>query len=219
MEKLLKNLHWLIIAYAVFEFYTYYEEANEKFVSTESQIEAQRLTLTKSKKIKREIENYYKNIENEKIKIEKVAKEIEKMQQLLPSEISDIENISLLRNMADDVNIKEISIAPEKDDVRGFYIARRYKLKVRATFLQMLIMFEKIGENKRILNVGEAVFKKTEEPQRGKFQIISGEFILESYRFNPDYKEDRGIDAIENKFKESKEAPPPRKNKASKEEV
>lgn len=218
MEKILKNLHWFIIAYAVFEFYTIYEAKNEQAVNLESQIEVQRTSLTKNKKTVKEINNYYANIKEEKDKIEKVAKEIEKMQQLLPSEISDTENLHLLRTMADDVNIKDISIAPDQDVDRGFFIARRYRIKAKATFLQFLIMFEKIGENKRILNVGEATFKKVDEPQRGKFQIIAGEFVIEAYRYNAQFKEDRGIDQIEKQFQEQQSKPASSK-KEPKEEV
>lgn len=221
MEKLLKNLHWFIIAYAAFELFTLYTDANEKLVEIESQQEVRKAELSKNKKVQREISNYYKNIEEEKVKIERVASEIEKMQQLLPSEISDSDNINLLRKMADDVNIKEISIAPETELDRGFYLARRYRIKAKATFLQFLIMFEKIAENKRILNVGESSFKKSEVPQRSKFQVIDGELIIESYRYNANFKEDRGIDEIEQQFKDGQqqEAKPKKRNKPAKEEV
>lgn len=201
MDKLLKNLHWFIIAYAAFNFYVLYTESEEKYENVVSQEEAQRIQLTRNKKTQREIVNYYKNINEEKLKIERVANEIEKTQQLLPGEISDSENINLLRKMADDVNIKELSIAPEQDFDRGFFIARRYRVKARATYLQFLIMFEKIAENKRILNVGESVFRKTPEPQKGKFQVIDGSFSIEAYKYNSNFKEDRGIDEIEKKFK------------------
>ena len=202
MEKLLKNLHWFIIAYAAFNFYVHYTESEEKYVNLVSQEEAQRLQLTRNKKTQREISNYFKNINEEKVKIERVANEIEKTQQLLPGEISDSENINLLRKMADDVNIKELSITPEQDFDRGFFIARRYRVKAKATYLQFLIMFEKIAENKRILNVGESVFRKTAEPQKGKFQVIDGLFTIEAYKYNSNFKEDRGIDEIEKKFKD-----------------
>lgn len=204
MEKLLKNLHWMIIAYACFELYTMYTEANERLLNIESQEEVQKIELIKNKKIQREISNYYKNIEEEKLKIERVASEIEKMQQLLPSEISDSDNINLLRKMGDDINIKEMSIAPEVESDRGFFYARRYRIKAKATYLQFLIMFEKIAENKRILNVGESSFKKSEQPQRSKFQVIEGEMIIEAYRYNANFKEDRGIEKIEQDFKNGK---------------
>ena len=192
----------MIMAFAIFNFYTLYTEVEEKFKSVVSQEDIQRLQLAKNKKTQKEITNYYKNINEEKERIERVAKEIEKTQQLLPGEISDSENINLLRKMADDVNIKELSITPDRDYDRGFFIARKYRIKARATFLQFLIMFEKIAENKRILNVGESIFRKSTEPQKGKFQVIDGNFMIEAYKFNSEFKEDRGIDEIEKKFKD-----------------
>ncbi|MBC7713925.1 MAG: type 4a pilus biogenesis protein PilO [Rhizobacter sp.] len=216
MAKLFKNLHWIIIAFALFNFWQAYDKADTELKTVDSGVEEQKKLLTKNKKTQREIANYYKNIKEEKEKIERVAKEIEKMQQLLPSEISDSDNINLLRKMADDVNIKELSIAPDLDSVRGFYIARRYKLKAKATFLQFLIMFEKIGENKRILNIGESLFQKSDAPQRGKFQVIEGEFMLEAYRFNPNYKEDRGIDEIQKKFDDDAKTAPKKSSRPRK---
>jgi hypothetical protein len=62
-------------------------------------------------------------------------------------------------------------------------------------------MFEKIAENQRILNISDLYFKKLEQPQRSKFQLIDGEFNLEAYRYNSAYKEDRGIEEIEKQFK------------------
>ena len=208
MGKITKNLHWFIIAYAGFELYTAYMIANENLMRIESNEETQIIQARQYKKTLKEIENYYKNIEVEKLKIERVANEIEKMQQLLPSEISDTENISLLRRMGDDVNIKEMSITPEMEVDRGFYFARKYKVKAKATFLQFLIMLEKISENKRILNVVDSTFKKTERVQRSKFQVIDGEMTIEAYRYNVNFKEDRGLDKIEQEFKDNKEGEP-----------
>lgn len=210
MEKLLKNLHWFIIGLAIFNIATQYMDYEEKYNALVSQQEAAQIDLAKNKKIQREISNFYKNIKEAKEKIERVALEIEKTQQLLPSEISDTENIGLLRKIAEDVNIKEVSISPELEVDRGFYLARQYKFKAKATYLQFLIMFEKISENKRILNVGQMDFKKLDQPQRSKFQLISGEFILEAFRYNSNYKEDRGINAIENQFKGTPGAKPNR---------
>lgn len=201
MGKILKNIHWFIILIALFNIGMYVFETNEKIVEIQTQQETQRQSLAKAKKTKKEISSFYKDIDEAKGRIERVAQEIEKTQQLLPSEVSDTENISLLRKMAEDVNIKEVSIMPEGDDDRGFYIARRYKFRAKATYLQFLIMFEKISENKRILNVGELQFRKLEQPQRSKFQLIDGEFTLEAYKYNVNYKEDRGLDQIESEFK------------------
>lgn len=212
MSKLLKNLHWIIIAYSLFSFYTIYTERDEHYNSIQSQVGGQQIQLRKNKKEQKEITNYHKNIKDEKDKIERVAQEIEKTQQLLPSEVSDTDNINLLRRMADEVNVKEISITPEKEVDHGFFITRNYKITAKATYLQFLILFEKISENKRILNVGESSFKKSSEPQRGKFQIINGQFTIHAYRYNANYKEDRGIEEIENKFKDGTAAPAVKKH-------
>lgn len=216
MSKILKNIHWLIIGIALFNIGSYWYDQSEKISQMLTEQETLGANLIKAKKTKKEISNFYKNIEEAKARIERVAMEIEKTQQLLPSEISDTENISLLRRMAEDVNIKELSINPETDIDRGFYIARKYSFKAKATYLQFLIMFEKISENKRILNVSELTFSKLDQPQRSKFQLIKGEFSLEAYKFNPSYKEDRGIDEIEKEFKNAPGATP-RKNPRRKE--
>ena len=204
MEKILKNLHWFIIAYSMFNIYLGYTAKEEQLAQIQSNEEAQQVINRKNKKEQKEIASFYKNIDEEKIKIERVAQEIEKMQQVLPSEVSDIENIELVRRLSDDVNIKEIGITPGKETDHGFYIIRDYNIKAKATYLQFLILFEKISENKRILNIGEVKFKKSTEPQRGKFEAILGEFTIHAYRYNANFKEDRGIEEIEKKFKEDK---------------
>jgi Tfp pilus assembly protein PilO len=223
MQGIMRNLHWIIIFIALGRFgYTYYEYYEEENAHTEV-LDKSRTDLAKSEKTKRDIKQYLNNIEKEKAKIERVAQEIERTQQLLPSEISDSENINLLRKMAEDVNIKEISIMPDADENRGFLIARKYKFKAKATYLQLLIMFEKISESKRILNVAEVHFRKLEVPQRSKFQLIDGEFNLEAYKYNASFKEDRGIEQLEKKFNSQAEetkakTKKPRKPKAGSEE-
>lgn len=202
MASILRNLHWIIILFAIVRVGLTWYEASEEIENRKQSIELQRGEIRKLEKTKKEIREYLENIDEEKQRIERVAVEIEKTQQLLPSEISDTENINLLRKIAEDVNIKEVSIAPEAEENRGFYIARRYKFKAKATYLQFLIMFEKISENKRILNTREVFFRKLEQPQRSKFQLIDGEFYLEAYRYNSNFKEDRGLDQIEHQFRE-----------------
>lgn len=202
MEKILKYLHWFIIAYAAFNLYQLIGEKEEALSMLQSTVSGQQNELRKNKKNQKEISTFYKNIDEEKLKIEKVALEIERMQQVLPSEVSDLDNIQLVRDLAEAVNIKEISITPAKEIDNGFYLSRDYKIVAKATYLQFLILFEKISENKRILNIGETSFKKLQAVQRGRFEPISGEFTIKAYRYNANFKEDRGIDEIEKKFQD-----------------
>jgi Tfp pilus assembly protein PilO len=217
MLALMRNAHWILILIALGKLgFTYYEHTEDLALKTES-VERIKADLIKNDKTRKDIKKYLGNIEAEKAKIERVAQEIEKTQQLLPGEISDTENISLLRKMAEDVNIKEVSIQPELDETRTFLIARKYKFKAKATYLQFLIMFEKISESARILNVADVAFRKLEQQQRSKFQLIDGEFDLEAYKYNSGYKEDRGLDDLEKQFNDKKsDQPAPKKNRKPK---
>ena len=47
----------------------------------------------------------------------------------------------------------------------------------------------------------------------GKFQIIESEFNLEAYKYNPKFKEDRGIEEIQKKFEPGKNQPTANANK------
>jgi Tfp pilus assembly protein PilO len=200
LGKIIHNIHWIIILWAIYQMGMFAYDQEAIISEIQSKQEAQKQDLDKAKKSKKEIDTFKRNIDDAKSRIERVAREIEKTQQLLPSEVSDTENISLLRRMAEDINIKEVSILPDKDDNRGFYIARKYKFKAKATYLQFLIMFEKISENKRILNISELEYTKQDRSQRSKFQLIEGLFTLEAYRYNAEYKEDRSVD-LENATK------------------
>jgi len=215
LGKLIKNIHWIIIFYALYGMGMFAYEQEGIISEIHAKQEEQKLDLEKAKKSKKEIDTFKRNIDDAKSRIERVAKEIEKTQQLLPSEVSDTENISLLRKMSEDINIKEVSILPDKDENRGFYIARRYKFRAKATYLQFLIMFEKISENKRILNISELKYEKLDQAQRSKFQLINGDFVLEAYRYNAEYKEDRSVD-IEAEIKAKESEKKPKKNKRAK---
>jgi Tfp pilus assembly protein PilO len=220
MGSILKNLHLIVFLLAFVKMGFIYYDSYEQTGIKQSEIDKATEELQKNKKDQKEIQKYLDNIKDEKLKIERVAEEIEKTQQLLPSEISDIENSSLLRKMAEDLNIKDISISPLNEENKEFYIAKKYKFKAKATYLQFLIVFEKISENKRILNVQDVSFKKMEQPQRSKFQLIDGEFSLEAYRYNPGHKEDRGFEEVEKEFKNKlKQSPKKSKQNESKEEV
>lgn len=207
MGSLLKNIHILIILGAFIKIGWSFYDFNEQQTVNEEKINTLTNELRRTESLKRDIKKYLSNIEAEKQKIERVAQEIEKTQQLLPSELSDTENVYLLRKIAEDVNIKEVSISPGRDEANGFYISRAYQFHAKATYLQFLILFEKISESKRILNISEVEFKKIEQPQRSKFQIIDGSFVMEAYRYNSNFKEDRGLDQLENQFKSNGQSP------------
>lgn len=183
-----------------------YEEHQEQMDSLKGQIPVLQIQITKKEKQKNDLKDYYRDIEEAKGRIEKVAIEIEKLQKQLPNTVSDTENLDLISNMASTINIKNPFLTPTEEEEKGFYVTKKYVFKGRGTFLQFLILLEKIGNSERILNIHSLKFSKVSEKQKGRFQLIDGELEIESYRHNPKFKEERGIDEIEKKFKTSNSA-------------
>jgi hypothetical protein len=77
---------------------------------------------------------------------------------------------------------------------RGFYFAKDYKFTGTGTFLQFLILMEKLevmASNDRILNVKSLSLSVTdrlaENDKKSRFQLLNFEAKIESFRYNPNY--------------------------------
>ncbi|GAB4017129.1 MAG: hypothetical protein Fur0010_17500 [Bdellovibrio sp.] len=197
MEALLSKLHIFIILYAGFNLYTIYEARIQEQELSESQLPVLQTKLQKKKKEKSQLKDYYNDIEEAKQKIELVANEVEKIQKKFPSQISDTENLMLIKTSAESLNIKNIFLTPGVEENKGFYFIKKYEFKGMGTYLQFLMFFEKIAQSDRLLNVRNVKLTRSQIKQRGRFEVIDCEATLEAYRHNPDYKEDRGIETIE----------------------
>lgn len=201
MGALLSKLHYIIILWVVYGVYQKYEEHTEALEMLNGQIPSIQIMIKKAIQQKDEIKTYNQDIAEAKLRIEKVASEIEKLQKQLPSNISDADNLDLLSRLASGLNIKNPFLTPGDEENRGFYLTKKYKFKGLGTFLQFLIMLEKISMQERILNIHDVQFVKSNEKQRGRFQLLNINLTIESYRYNPNFKEDRGIEEIEKQFK------------------
>lgn len=216
MNVIVSKIWLFILAYGAFEAWTIYQEHEEAMVQLESSIPQIQGQINRAKKEKKQIAGYRRDIEQAKKNIELVAQEVEKLQKKLPESIKDAENLNLIRNIATDINIKNIFLSPGIEENKGFYFTKRYQVQGTGTYLQFLIFFEKIGASERLLNVREVKFKRSEEKQRGRFQLTNGTITIEAYRYNPNHKEDRGISDIEQKFVAPKKKPKKSKKKKKK---
>jgi Tfp pilus assembly protein PilO len=203
MNSLLKNLHVFILIYAAVVIYQAYDENQKVDANLQEQIPQIQAQIQKERKEKQNLEKYFKDIQEAKERIEQVAQKLEKLQKKLPEEVSDAENLNIIRGIAESVNMKNILLSPGEDKINGFYIAKEYRLKTTGTYLQFLVFLEKLAQQERILNVKSVSMEKEKEAQRGRFVLLNSELVLETFRHNKDYKEDRGIQAIEESFKGS----------------
>jgi Tfp pilus assembly protein PilO len=215
MQKLVSKIWILILAYGGFDAWTIYQEHEDAMHQLESSIPQIQGQITRARKEIKQIEGYKRDIKEAKENIELVAREVEKLQKKLPESIKDAENLNLIRNIASEINIKSIFLSPGIEENKGFYFTKRYKVQGTGTYLQFLMFFEKIGASERLLNIRQVEFKRSEEKQRGRFQLTNGTIIVEAYRYNPNHKEDRGISDIEKNFADAnKNKPRGKKNKS-----
>lgn len=214
MSTLISKAHWIIILWVSFNLYNSWTEQEEKKISKQDKLPILKSRIKKAKKEKKQMEKYFRDIDQAKERIERVAEAVEKLQKKLPSNISDTQNLELIKGLAENLNIKNIFLTPGAEENKGFYMIKRYEFKAVGTFLQFLIFFEKIAENDRLLNVISLKMKKTAKKQRGRFQLINCDAVIVAYKYNQNHKEDRGISDIEEEF--SKKAPPSTKKKRRK---
>jgi Tfp pilus assembly protein PilO len=201
MTGLLKKLHIFFLFYGCFVIYQRFEESDQKVKELYDRVPGLQRQLKKAKRDKKNLERYFTDIEEAKERIEKVAKGIEKLQKKLPATISDTENLAILRGIAEDLNLKNLLLSPGEEIIKGFFVSKNYRVRGSGTFLQFLILLEKIGEQERILNVKTVQFKGSKKQRKGRFQLIDAEIDLEAFRFNERFKENRGIKDIEHHFK------------------
>ena len=197
VNKLIASLHYFIIAYGLYGVWLLYdaqtirmEELNNQFPAVEAEI------VTNQKKVK-EIQEFVKKAEESKVRVEEVAKNIESAQKQLPAEINDNQILTFFNQEISSLNIKDPQIVPGRENTSTYFISKEYMVKAKGTFLQFLILLERIGNSTRIYNVKNLKLVNADTSQRGRFQLISAEGIVEAFRFNPDFKVDRGFEKSE----------------------
>lgn len=216
IETILKYLHLLILGWFAYNVYGDYTEFESTKSSEESKIPVLRTQIKKKQSqidIAREFEN---DVEASKKRIELVASQIESVQKQLPNKISDPEILGYFSKEADLINMQEVFLTPLSEENKGFFFSKKYKLKAKGTYLQILVFFDRISRGERLYNVSFLDIKESDEKQRGRFKIIEFESQLEAFRFNPAHKEERGLDVIETQYgnrAKAKKPKPKRKKK------
>lgn len=200
LELLVKNLQWLIILNAAWGYYGRLEEHNAAVENVRSQIPPLEEQITNLNKKLDQAKIFLANLEVSKKRVQEVAGQIEQVQKQLPNQLNDTEILDFFTTEAQNLNLK-VSLSPGSEDLRDFYFAKKYNIKVTGTYLQFMIYFERIGNSERLINIQSLKLNQLTEKQKGRFQILTLDGVLESFRYNPAYREDTGIEKIENEFK------------------
>lgn len=198
--KILSVLHILIFAYTAYAVYEYYEQHEAKVTETASQVPGLETEISGLKKRLEAIETYKKNIENSKKSVEEVFKNIERVQRQLPADVNDIDILDYFAKEGRLLNIPELSSTPLPEIPEGFSVTKPYTVKARGTFLQLVVLLERLSRTDRIFNIQKFTLASDDTPQKGRFQVIGLEATIETYKYNQGYRESSGIEEINAQF-------------------
>lgn len=194
VNKFISNIHFLIVAYGLYAAWIVYDDHSIRLSEIDAQFPGIQAEIANNQKKVKEIQEFVKKAEESKVRVEEVAKNIESAQKQLPAEINDNQIITFFNQEINQLNIKEPAIVPGAEVPSTYFISKEYGLKASGTFLQFLVFFERIGNSTRIYNVKNLKLINSDSNQRGRFHMISAESTIEAFRFNPDFKVDRGFD-------------------------
>lgn len=193
VNKLITNAHVFILLYGLYGAWVMYDEhvvQLEEIQNRGSGIDAE---IEAAKKKVDEIQEFLKKTDEYKVRVEEVAKNIESVQKQLPADTNDTQILSFFQSEINSLNIKDANFNPGKEEKSTYYISKEYNLRAKGTFLQFLIFFERIGTADRIYNIKNLKLTNADQAQKGRFQIIEGSGVIQAFRFNPDFKVDRGF--------------------------
>jgi len=204
IKKLIQNIWIFLFAYIGWDVYQKYTEHTVNLQQISNSIPPIENNIKRKKKKVKELENYFADIDSAKERIERVAAEVEKIQKKFPSNINDSFYIQSIKDFATSLNMKKVSIMSLGEKDEGFYFTKKFEFNAQGTYLQFLILLERIENFEKLLNISKVSLSQISGRQKGRFQLIDGKMIIEGYRHDPSHREDRGILNIEKSYKNTK---------------
>ena len=191
IDIIVKNIHFLFLAYAIFLGVEYQEVSEEKLVSAKDQLEVMEAKITKVERELKEVKQFEDDREKSMERVQQVVDQIKTIQKQLPSEIRDAEVNGKLTEFSRTLKMLNPNPSPKTEVNQNFYISKDYNFDVQGTYLQFLIFYEKLenlAKNGRILNVKYLRMKgSTEGDPRSRFQLLDLTTTVEAYKYNESY--------------------------------
>ena len=206
VSNVLSKLHLIIILYGLVSFYFVYSEFEAQIDEIQQQKPAIEEDIKKAEVKLGQIDEFRKNVDQTKLRVNEVFGNIEKVQRQLPSEINDIEILDYLSKEGRTLNMPELEPNPKEEQPMGFYISKQYSLKGKSTFLQFVVFLERINGAERLFNIKNFKITAPLEAQKGRFQVVNFEGTIDTFKFNSSHKESSGVEEIESEFKKNGKA-------------
>lgn len=205
MAKFLANLHWIFFLYGGYGMWVLYDEHTIAMEEIEIQKPAIQKDITNARRKLGQIDEFRKNVEQSKSRVQEVFSNIERVQRQLPAEINDIEVLDFLSREARMLNIPEIEPNPLAEQPLGFYISKQYGIKAKGTFLQFVVFLENLGTSERLFNVKSFKITSPKTDQKGRFQVVNFDGVIDTYKYNSAHKEPSVLEDFEKDEKKSQD--------------
>lgn len=191
IDIIVKNIHFVFLAYAVWIGYEYQEASEAKLIAAKDQLSVIEVKITKVERELKEVKQFEADREESIKRVEIVANQIKTIQRQLPSEIRDTEVNGQLSEISNKLKMINPNPSPRNEVDQGFYISKDYNFDVQGTFLQFWIFYEqleKLARRNRILNVKYLRMKVSESGDpRSQFQLLDLTTTVEAYKYNESY--------------------------------
>lgn len=191
MDKILPNLHWLIIAYGLYAAFDSYTILTEEIQNIENQLPSTQAEIKEMERKLTLIDEYKKNLAAYQARVNNVFASIDRAKRQLPADISDYEMTVFFNDEANYLNIKDLESKPASEETRGFYIAKGYDVSAEMTFLQGLVFLERLGSADKILNIKTFKMDIGDRVARKRFPLAKVEVGTELYKYNPNFVEEK----------------------------
>ncbi len=129
VDIILSKLHYAIIGFGLWTHYELFNELNLNLIQSSNNITKSEKRLAKKKIEQKDLSRYLKDVDKEKKKMDRVFKEFENIQRKLPENISDTDNMGILKELSEKTNIQDIFIEPKDETNHGSYFSKQYQLK------------------------------------------------------------------------------------------
>lgn len=192
-NSFISNIHILLFLYGMYGTYVVYDEHVIQMEEITSRATSVQSEIIQAEKKVKEIQDFLKKTDEYKVRVEEVAKNIESVQKQLPAETNDTQILQFFQNEINALNLRDANFTPGGETKSTYFIGKDYNIQAKGTFLQFLIFFERIATADRIYNIKTLKLNSDNDNQKGRFQVISGEGTIQAYRFNPEFKVDRGF--------------------------
>jgi len=193
VNNFIEKVHFLVLIWGLWTAYEKYDEHSIQLAEIIERGAGLEEEIAKTRKKVKEIKEFSKKTDEYKTRVEEVAKNIETVQKQLPADTNDSQILTYFQSEINSLNIMDANFVPGGEEKSTYFISKNYTLKGKGTFLQFLIFLERLGKADRIYNIKELKLFSLSDGKKGRFQIISGEGVIQAYRFNPDFRVDRGF--------------------------